>query len=74
MKNAILSIGLLILIGADQRTFGQTTRFASDGPKPSNVRALIDISPIIVDAIVDSAYPVIDTASPLNRIQKFSPS
>ena len=51
---------LVILIATSQPVSGQVGRFSVDGPKPATLEALIDFSSVIVEATVESAYPVID--------------
>ena len=72
MKRAIFTIGLVILVWSE--SVGQVVRFAIDGPKPPTLEALIDFSPIIVEATVESAFPVIDrrplTSDFLIRVNK----
>ena len=63
-KHRILAIALTIFIGASQLVLGQTVRFAMDGPRPATLDALINFSSVIVEATVESAYPIVDQQSP----------
>ena len=66
MKKTILTIGLAFLIGANLDAFAQVTRFYVDGPKPATLEDLVELSSIIVEATVETAYPVVDQPRPLS--------
>jgi len=55
---AIAFLELAILIGSNHFVLGQ--RFHLDGPKPGTLEALIDHSSQIIEATVESSFPVFD--------------
>jgi hypothetical protein len=59
---AVAIVGFAILTGsANQVVLGQ--RFHLDGPKPGTLDALIDHSSHVIEATVESSFPVIDRGS-----------
>jgi hypothetical protein len=74
MRDEILLTALVILIATSQPVSAQVGRFWVDGPKPATLEALIDFSSVIIEATVESAYPVIDrppvTSDFLIRVNK----